>query len=211
MATWMLVNIGSGDSLLPHGSKSLPEPLVYHQCGCVSFWSTCEQKKCWRYQFVEFGNYILKILPHLPCRDRIKDELKWLFSEWYRDQNHEVSNFKCWSSWQLVHLANHIIPKLATRVNSQPMYISREECRRSKFRGIVPEKWPPPLFANSHFPLKKYHFFFAKMGTGMVYTLVGSRGPGCRQHYISWQTVSERCLILRFNEVISQQDWCFEI
>ena len=37
-------------------------------------------------------------------------------------------------------------------------------------------------FANSRLPLKKYPFF-AKMGTSVVYVLVGSRGPGRNYWY----------------------------
>ena len=33
-------------------------------------------------------------------------------------------------------------------------------------------------FANSHLTLKKYPKFFAKIGTNMVYTLIGSGGSG---------------------------------
>ena len=38
MATEIWVNIGSGNGLLPDGTKPLPEPvLTYHQSGPVAF------------------------------------------------------------------------------------------------------------------------------------------------------------------------------
>ena len=37
MATWIYANIGSGNGLLPDGTKPLPEPmLIYHQLGPVT-------------------------------------------------------------------------------------------------------------------------------------------------------------------------------
>ena len=31
MATWIYVNIGSGDGLLPDGTKPLPEPMLTYR------------------------------------------------------------------------------------------------------------------------------------------------------------------------------------
>ena len=46
MATENWVNIGSGNGLLPKGTKQLPEPmLTYHQQGAVSFiWGQCYKR-----------------------------------------------------------------------------------------------------------------------------------------------------------------------
>ena len=46
MATMILENIGSGNGLLPDGTKPLPEPmLTYHQRGSVAFfWEQVSQE-----------------------------------------------------------------------------------------------------------------------------------------------------------------------
>ena len=54
MVTWIWINIGSGNGLLPDGTKPLPEPmLTYHQRGSVAFSSEQFHRKCSRYQFVK--------------------------------------------------------------------------------------------------------------------------------------------------------------
>ena len=60
--------------------------------------------------------------------------------------------------------------------------------------SLVPAKWPLFLdFANSGLPLKKYPFFFAKMGTSVVYVLVGSRGGGWLG---GWDTIGPQSVTL---------------
>ena len=47
----ILVNTGSGNGLLPDGTKPLPEPmLTYHQLGPVAFIWGYYHKKIWKYQ-----------------------------------------------------------------------------------------------------------------------------------------------------------------
>ena len=49
MALKILVNNGSGNDLLPNGTKPLPEPmLTYHQLGSVAFIWGHYHKKIWR-------------------------------------------------------------------------------------------------------------------------------------------------------------------
>ena len=80
MVIWIWVNIGSGNGLVPDGTKPLPEPkLTNHQWGSVA--CTWEQfyRKCWRIQSVAlnrklYSNFEItstsprgkKLLPHFP-------------------------------------------------------------------------------------------------------------------------------------------------
>ena len=63
------VNTGSGNGLLPDGTKPLPQPmLTYHQRGSVAFSWEQFHRKCSRYQFVKWvWNYnFLKIISTFP-------------------------------------------------------------------------------------------------------------------------------------------------
>ena len=52
MATVILDNIGSGNGLLPDGTKPLPEPmLTYHQRGSVAYFWEQFRRNCSRYRF----------------------------------------------------------------------------------------------------------------------------------------------------------------
>ena len=54
MVTQMWVNIGSGNGLLPDGTKPLPEPmLTHHQCGSVALTQDQLHMNCLRYQSLE--------------------------------------------------------------------------------------------------------------------------------------------------------------
>ena len=64
MVTEIWVNIGSGNDLLPNGTKPLPEPmLTYHQWGSVAF--TWEQFHSWSAEaailYNESENYTLNV------------------------------------------------------------------------------------------------------------------------------------------------------
>ena len=61
MVCEILVKIGSGNGLLPDGTKPLPEPmLTYDQERLVAFnWGYCHQK-IWRYVSVSVESCLLK-------------------------------------------------------------------------------------------------------------------------------------------------------
>ena len=61
----MWVNIGSGNGLLPDGTKPLPESvLTYHQrCSVAVTWESNDPATIVN---DKFENYFLNLLPHLP-------------------------------------------------------------------------------------------------------------------------------------------------
>ena len=59
MATYIWVNIGSGNGLLPNGTKPLPEPsLTCHQYGSVACFTAIDQVDI---LYSELENYNFKI------------------------------------------------------------------------------------------------------------------------------------------------------
>ena len=71
-----LVNTGSGNGLLPDGTKPLPEPmLTYHQQGPVAFFWWHYHKKIWRNQSVKqkIEDYFFKITLRSPSGQWVKD------------------------------------------------------------------------------------------------------------------------------------------
>ena len=72
--TEIWVNIGSGNGLLPDGTKPLPEPmLTYHQRGSVALSWEQFHRKCSRYQFVKLvWNYNFKIISTFPRGQWVK-------------------------------------------------------------------------------------------------------------------------------------------
>ena len=67
MATEIWINIGSGNGLLPDGTKPLPEPmLTYHQSSPVAFTWGQFHTKCSIYPWHEFENHQFKVTATFP-------------------------------------------------------------------------------------------------------------------------------------------------
>ena len=67
MATDIWVNIGSGNGLLPDGTKPLPEPMLTYQQSFVAFiWQQFYVKHLVSIHEISSKIMFLKLQPHLP-------------------------------------------------------------------------------------------------------------------------------------------------
>ena len=89
-ATW--VNIGSGNGLLPDGTKPLPEPMLsYHQRCSVAF--TCEQfqKRCsWTWSVTSVCRLYFLNYCHISQKVNSASEISW------RNNDTTITLCACW-------------------------------------------------------------------------------------------------------------------
>ena len=79
IATQIWVNTGSGNGLLPDGSKPLPEPMMTSPQWCPMAFKWEQFPWCFRNQFTA---WIIKLLPHFPGASKFIVKRYWIIC-WY--------------------------------------------------------------------------------------------------------------------------------
>ena len=98
MATWIWVNIGSGNGLLPDGTKQLPEPMLtdhqWHSCIIVQGQF---HKRCLNHQSLKSIWKYLKFLSNFPGANQLRVTLTPVLH--IGDKNSPVTQVCCRAVW----------------------------------------------------------------------------------------------------------------